>query len=316
MIRAFEMLHALGIVDDDGKLIEPLGTHMAEFPVDPKLAKMMLSSFQYRCTEEVLTIAAAVSVQNIFLSQSQGTKEQRAVILESIGEFANKRGDLLTYLKVYDEFTASVNRRNWCNENSVDYRALQRVDEVRKQLQRYVKRFEATISEDDDVYAYDHEDSILHCIVSGLFANAARLDGDGKYKTIKDNIVVQIHPTSIYYHLGNCPNWIVFNELVLTSSTEPPFIRDISEINPTWLTKVAPKFYGTKDTSTELSGSSGAIGLPKNKFKKPAPKKAKVEEPAKPIGNRIVFKKPSSSKSNSKLPVHIGKSKGGLRSQF
>jgi HrpA-like RNA helicase len=46
MIRALELLYALGVLDDDCCLVRPLGVQIAEFPVEPQLAKMLLSSFE------------------------------------------------------------------------------------------------------------------------------------------------------------------------------------------------------------------------------------------------------------------------------
>jgi len=47
LIRAFELLYSLGAINIQGQIVDPLGTHMAEFPVEPSLAKVLLSSFQY-----------------------------------------------------------------------------------------------------------------------------------------------------------------------------------------------------------------------------------------------------------------------------
>ena len=44
-MRALELLNYLGALDDDGNLTE-LGSMMAEFPLDPQLAKMLLYSPQ------------------------------------------------------------------------------------------------------------------------------------------------------------------------------------------------------------------------------------------------------------------------------
>jgi ATP-dependent RNA helicase DDX35 len=46
MIRALEILYALGALDSEAKLTRPLGERMAEFPIDPQLAKLVrVSSF-------------------------------------------------------------------------------------------------------------------------------------------------------------------------------------------------------------------------------------------------------------------------------
>ena len=61
LMRALEMLNYLGALDDEGELT-PLGAQMSEFPLDPCLSKMLLSSVRLKCVREVLTIAALLNV--------------------------------------------------------------------------------------------------------------------------------------------------------------------------------------------------------------------------------------------------------------
>lgn len=44
LVSAYELLHALAAVDDNGALTEPLGLQMAEFPLPPLHAKALLVS--------------------------------------------------------------------------------------------------------------------------------------------------------------------------------------------------------------------------------------------------------------------------------
>ncbi|KRY20858.1 putative pre-mRNA-splicing factor ATP-dependent RNA helicase DHX15 [Trichinella patagoniensis] len=60
LMRALEMLNYLGALDDDGEL-SPLGSIMAEFPLDPQLSKMLIASCDYNCSNEILTITAMLS---------------------------------------------------------------------------------------------------------------------------------------------------------------------------------------------------------------------------------------------------------------
>ncbi|KAH0832174.1 pre-mRNA splicing factor [Lanmaoa asiatica] len=60
LIRALELLYALGALNDRGELTK-LGRRMAEFPVDPMLSKAIIESEQYVCTDEVLTIISMLS---------------------------------------------------------------------------------------------------------------------------------------------------------------------------------------------------------------------------------------------------------------
>lgn len=328
LIRALEVLYSLGAINDECKLVEPLGTQIAEFPVEPALAKMLLASFQYDCTAEVLSIASVLSVGDIFLS-SRGSKERKQKIAETMEEFAHPDGDHLMYLGVYDAFCENGKSREWCDDNMLSHRTLVRATEVRRHLKRYVNRFGAHTREGDDVLIDDDTNTrVLKCIVSGYFANAAKLSADGQYRTIRDHRVVQLHPTSVYYHMGKLPDWIVFHQSVLTTDE---YIRDISKIDPRWLVDAAPDFYRTKDVSSVISGSSGSLGLPKGPAATPSTSRGSKTDPdraessrgaATGADGRILFRKPAKKLAGNtttkkpQLPVHIGKSKGGLRSQF
>ena len=59
-MRALELLNYLAALDDDGELTE-LGSMMAEFPLDPQLAKMVIASCDNSCSNEVLSITAMLS---------------------------------------------------------------------------------------------------------------------------------------------------------------------------------------------------------------------------------------------------------------
>lgn len=63
LVRALEFLYNLGALDKEGQLTKPLGVQMAELPVDPMMAKILLDSPSYGCSNEILTIAAMTQVQ-------------------------------------------------------------------------------------------------------------------------------------------------------------------------------------------------------------------------------------------------------------
>lgn len=54
LMRALELLNYLGALDDEGNLTEE-GKVMAEFPLDPQLAKMITASPKYKCSNEILS---------------------------------------------------------------------------------------------------------------------------------------------------------------------------------------------------------------------------------------------------------------------
>ncbi|MBN3311408.1 DHX35 helicase, partial [Atractosteus spatula] len=230
MVQALELLYALGGLDQYGRLTEPMGVRMAEFPLSPMFAKMLLESGNFGCSKEIVTIAAMMQIQNVFLSPPN----QKKAAAREHRKFAVAEGDHLTILNVYEAFIKHQKSSQWCQEHFLNYKGLLRAVTVREQLRRLMTKFKVprTSSEGDP-------DVILKCIVSGFFANAARLHHSGSYRTLRDDRELHIHPTSVLY-AEKPPKWVVFNEVVQTSKY---YMRDVTAIESSWLVELAPHFY-------------------------------------------------------------------------
>jgi pre-mRNA-splicing factor ATP-dependent RNA helicase DHX15/PRP43 len=73
---------------------------MAEFPLDPQLAKMVIASFEYSYSNDILSLTAMLSVPQCFIRPNDLRKQAD----EAKARFAHIAGDLLTMLNVYREF--------------------------------------------------------------------------------------------------------------------------------------------------------------------------------------------------------------------
>jgi ATP-dependent RNA helicase DDX35 len=119
---AMEQLFAAGAVDEDGKLTSPVGTMLASFPLSPALGRMVLCASDLKCTEEVLTIVAMLTVQNVLIIPSQHNTRAR----KAHAEFSVIQGDMLTYLNIYNNFLANNKEHQWCRDNFLHHGALKR----------------------------------------------------------------------------------------------------------------------------------------------------------------------------------------------
>ncbi|XP_019056554.1 PREDICTED: probable pre-mRNA-splicing factor ATP-dependent RNA helicase DEAH2 isoform X3 [Tarenaya hassleriana] len=64
LMRALEVLNYLGALDDEGNLTK-LGEIMSEFPLDPQMAKMLIVSPEFNCSNEILSISAMLSIVSL-----------------------------------------------------------------------------------------------------------------------------------------------------------------------------------------------------------------------------------------------------------
>ena len=60
MMRALELLNYVAALDDEGSLTE-LGSMMAEFPLEPQMAKLVIASCEFNCSNEILSVVAMLS---------------------------------------------------------------------------------------------------------------------------------------------------------------------------------------------------------------------------------------------------------------
>uniref|UniRef100_T1GM52 ATP-dependent RNA helicase DHX8 n=1 Tax=Megaselia scalaris TaxID=36166 RepID=T1GM52_MEGSC len=219
-------------------MLLPLGRRMAEFPLDPNLSKMLIMSVALQCSDEILTIVSILSVQNLFYRP----KDKQALADSKKAKFNQTEGDHLTLLAVYNSWKNNKFANAWCYENFVQIRTLKRSQDVRKQLLGTMDRHKL-----DVVSAGKNSVRVQKAICSGFFRNAAKKDPQEGYRTLVDQQVVYIHPSSALFHRQ--PEWVVYHELVQTTKE---YMREVTAIDPKWLVEFAPSFFRFSDP-TKLS---------------------------------------------------------------
>eukprot|EP00899_Mesostigma_viride_P013186 jgi/Mesvir1/21869/Mv04246-RA.1 len=237
LLSAMEQLYNLGALDEEG-LLTRLGRKMAEFPLEPPMSKMLLASIDLGCSEEVLTIVAMLSAQNVFYRP----REKQAQADQARSKFFQPEGDHLTLLTVYESWKANKFSNPWCFENFIQARSMRRAQDVRKQLLAIMDRYKL-----DVVSAGRNFNKIRKAICSGFFFHAARKDPQEGYKTLVENQPVFIHPSSALFHRQ--PDYVIYHELVLTTKE---YMREVIAIEPKWMVELAPRFFRKSDP-TKLS---------------------------------------------------------------
>ncbi|KAI9309400.1 P-loop containing nucleoside triphosphate hydrolase protein [Cunninghamella echinulata] len=236
MIRALSQLYALGALNDRAELTR-LGRRMAEFPMDPCLSKAIIAAENYECTEEVVSICAMLSEQSSLLYRP---KDKKLLADTSHQNLIKPGGDHMTLLNIWNQWVETDYSVQWCYENFIQIRTLERCRNIRDQLVQLLDRVEVPLVSNPNP---NDLIPLQKAITSGYFFNAARLNKSGdSYRTIKQNQTVHIHPSSSL--LEKRPKWIIYYELVLTSKE---YMRQVMEIQPNWLLEVAPHYYKQAD---------------------------------------------------------------------
>ena len=205
MLTALEELYALSALDDEG-LLTRLGRKMADFPMEPALAKVLIYSVDMGCSDEILSIVAMLSVQTVFYRPKE--KQQQAD--QKKAKFHDPHGDHLTLLNVYNGWKQSRFSNPWCFENFIQARSMRRAQDVRQQLVSIMERYKHQV-----VSCGRNTMKVRQALCSGFFRNSARKDPQEGYKTLIEGTPVYMHPSSALF--GKPAEHVIFHTLVLTT---------------------------------------------------------------------------------------------------
>ncbi|GFP79875.1 putative pre-mRNA-splicing factor ATP-dependent RNA helicase dhx16, partial [Phtheirospermum japonicum] len=137
LVSALELLDDMGALSLHGELTR-VGAMMAEFPLDPMVSKMIVASDKYGCSDEVMTIAAMLSVGGPIFYRPKDRQVHSDIARLSF--YYENVGDHVALLNVYTSWKEANFSTQWCHENYVRVRSMQRARDLRDQLEALLGR--------------------------------------------------------------------------------------------------------------------------------------------------------------------------------
>lgn len=222
-----------------------VGRQIARFPVDPKIARMLLAANEEGVLHEVLVIAAALSI----VDPRDWPMDQQEKAKEKHGQFFDTRSDFLAYVYLWLFYEdqrkhLSTNKlAKLCKQNMLSFMRMREWREIYSQLLRLVKDLKWNV--DEIVGLEENEfgeglrlnqtrcDSIHRSLLHGLLGNIGQKDERFEYLGAR-GIKLRIHPTSALYKVN--PKWLMASELVETSRL---YARCVAAIDPKWIERIA-----------------------------------------------------------------------------
>ncbi|WP_067476499.1 ATP-dependent RNA helicase HrpA [Actinomadura hibisca] len=243
-----DLLHELGAIDpaekDPRKRLTPAGRRLAQLPIDPRLARMVLEADTGGCVREVLIIASALSIQD---PRERPAEHQQAAD-EKHKRFADPTSDFLSYLNLWNylrekqqELSGSQFRR-MCKNEFLHYLRVREWQDLHGQLKQVAKTLGVTVNSVDAA-----PDRIHTALLSGLLSHIGLMDTDAKDDKKDGNprrrgqeyvgargAKFAIFPGSALFKKP--PRWVMSAELVETSRL---WARVNARIEPEWVEPLA-----------------------------------------------------------------------------
>ncbi|WP_433224248.1 ATP-dependent RNA helicase HrpA [Microtetraspora malaysiensis] len=237
------LLHELGALDAKG--LTPVGRKIAQLPVDPRLARMVLEADKNGCVREVMIITAALSIQD---PRERPVDKQQAAD-EKHRRFADKESDFVTYLNLWNylkerqrELSSSAFRR-LCRSEFLNYLRVREWQDIDSQLRQVAKNLGVVVN------SVDADPQRVHVsLLSGLLSHIGVKDvmeskgarkPDGPRRPLTEYIGARnarfaIFPGSALAKAQ--PQWVMSAELVETSRL---WARVNAKIEPGWIEPLA-----------------------------------------------------------------------------
>ncbi|MDR2391956.1 MAG: ATP-dependent RNA helicase HrpA, partial [Planctomycetota bacterium] len=259
--EGYRELAELGALDA-GRRLTGLGRRMAELPLEPRLARILLEAKKNRVIEPALTIVAMLSIQD----PRERPQMKRGEAEAAHRRFLHPKSDFLGWLqlwKFYDDALAKLpstfQARKFCRQNFLNYLRMQEWRDIRRQLADLAGNLPAdpggipgdSHGDRDGGYARLHQ-----ALLAGLLGRIGKRGDDNIYQGAR-GVRFLLWPGSGPARAarerreaariagdrreesgrkGSLPAWVAAAELVDTSRL---FARGVAEIDPVWVEKLA-----------------------------------------------------------------------------
>lgn len=229
-----QLLEELGALDNHKHgtrdWLTPIGRQLAQLPLDPRLARMVIAAGATGCLREILVIVAGLSIQDPRESPSEHRDQAR----ELHKRFAEPASDFLSWLELWKYIKSQRKKltsgqfRRMCRDEFLNHRRIREWQDVHTQLVQISKEMGL------DRNTTDVDGPIIHkALLAGLLSHLGHKDPNGYEYLAARGARFAINPGSGLFKRG--PEWVMAGELVETTRL---WGHDVAKVEPEWIEEV------------------------------------------------------------------------------
>ena len=242
-----------------------IGRAMAAFPVDPRLARMIIEGGRRNCAKEMMVLAAALTIQD----PRERPADVRAEADAMHARFVDDTSDFSSFLLLWDYINeqqaalSSSQLRKMCHREYINYLRIREWQDLFAQLREMGRTANIHASGGRDINASAHEVDIHKSLLTGLLSHVGvkeerEKDSKGRTRGPREYLGARgtkfaIFPGSGLFKKG--PDWVLSAELVETSRL---WARTNAAVEPQWIEEVGKHLISVQYSEPRWSLSSGA----------------------------------------------------------
>jgi ATP-dependent helicase HrpA len=233
-----QLLQELGALDPDEKdprkRLTQTGRKLAQLPVDPRLARMVLEADKNGCVREVMVIAAALSIQD----PRERPADKQTQADQQHARFRDETSDFLAFLNMWryireqQKERGSSAFRRMCKQEYLNFLRIREWQDIYSQLRTVAKQMGIQFNEEDAA-----EQSVHVSLLAGLLSHIGMKDvkegAKNEYLGAR-SAKFAIFPGSALFK--KTPRFVMSAELVETSRL---WARVNAKIEPEWVEPLA-----------------------------------------------------------------------------
>ncbi|MFJ8147362.1 ATP-dependent RNA helicase HrpA [Streptomyces sp. NPDC096048] len=235
-----QLLQELGALDpaqkDVRKRLTDTGRKLAQLPVDPRLARMVLEADRNGCVREVMVIAAALSIQD----PRERPAEKQAQADQQHARFKDETSDFLAFLNLWryvreqQRERGSSSFRRMCKQEYLNFLRIREWQDIYTQLRTVAKQMGLHLNDEDNAAP---DDRVHVSLLAGLLSHVGMKDvkegAKNEYLGAR-GAKFAIFPGSALFKKP--PRFVMSAELVETSRL---WARVNAKIEPEWVEPLA-----------------------------------------------------------------------------
>ncbi|UDW84565.1 ATP-dependent RNA helicase HrpA [Pasteurella canis] len=253
-IKLLEELEAFQFVKTkfgEKRQLTQAGRQLAQLPVDPRLAKMLLTAVKLNCLHEVMIIVSALSIQD----PRERPQEKQQSADDKHRRFADKKSDFLAFLNLWQfiqtqQKELSKNQfRRLCQKDYLNYLRIREWQDIYHQIRLTVREMGLPINSQPAEYSQIHT-----ALLSGLLSHIGMKESEKQQYLGARNAHFAIFPSSVLFKKQ--PKWCMAAELVETSRL---WGRMVADIDPEWIEPLATHLIKKSYAEPRWLKSRGAV---------------------------------------------------------
>jgi len=223
---AYHLLFELGAIDDDRQPL-PLGRQLAGWPLDVRLARMLIEGSRKACLSELIVLTTAQSIQD----PRERPLDAVAAADDAHSRFEDDSSDFMAFLRLWQYLKqqrkekSSSQFRKLCKREFLNWTRVNEWFDLNRQLYAQAREEKLSFSKEPGSHEMIHQ-----ALLAGLLSHVGLKNPEDHGYVGPRSRAFHIFPGSGLF--GRSPQWLMAAEIVETSKT---YARVNAVIKPEWI---------------------------------------------------------------------------------